>query len=81
MIISYVPKGVCAHKFTIHLSDGVVQRVEVEGGCDGNLKGISELVAGMRAEDVVSRLEGLTCGRKPTSCPDQLANALRSQIE
>lgn len=61
----------------IDVEDGVVRELQVLGGCNGNLKGISSLVKGMKIEDVIERLEGIRCGMKPTSCPDQLARALK----
>lgn len=64
----------------IEVEDGVVKSLKVIGGCDGNLKGISKLVEGMRAEDVIERLEGIRCGFKNTSCPAQLAEALKKHI-
>lgn len=78
MIYTYRPKGVCSQLMKLDVEDGVVRSLEVLGGCDGNLHGISRLVAGMQVEDVIRRLEGIRCGRKPTSCPDQLAQALKS---
>lgn len=77
MVIEYTPKGVCSRRMRIEVEDGVVKSLKVEGGCHGNLQGISKLVVGMKTEDVISRLEGIRCGMKPTSCPDQLAKALR----
>lgn len=64
----------------IEVEDGVVKSLKVIGGCDGNLKGISRLVEGMRAEDVIESLEGIRCGFKNTSCPAQLAEALKKHI-
>ena len=79
MIFDYTPKGVCSKKMRITLDDNdVIEKVEVLGGCSGNLQGISALIKGQKAEDVIDRLEGIKCGRKPTSCPDQLARGLRS---
>lgn len=77
MTITYQTKGTCSRTMTIEVEDGVVQSLQVEGGCDGNLQGLSRLVAGMRTEEVIARLEGIRCGDKPTSCPDQLARALK----
>ncbi len=76
--ISYRPRGVCSQKMEIDVEDGVIQAVRVLGGCSGNLKGISSLLKGMDVEEAISRLEVIRCGRKPTSCPDQLAQALKS---
>ncbi len=80
MTIEYTPRGVCSRKMIIEVEDGVVKNLKVIGGCDGNLKGISKLVEGMRAEDVIERREGIRCGFKNTSCPAQLAEALKKHI-
>ena len=61
-------------------ADHTIARVEVLGGCNGNLKGISQLLVGMKAEDAIARMEGTTCGNKPTSCPDQIAHALKGAL-
>ena len=74
---TYRPKGVCSQQMNITVEDGRVQNLEVLGGCDGNLKGIGRLIAGMPVDEVISRLEGIRCGYKDTSCPDQLAKALK----
>ncbi len=76
----YQPKGVCSTSIDIELEDGVVKSVAFTGGCNGNLQGISRLIEGMKAEDAISRLKGIRCGFKNTSCPDQLAQALESMI-
>lgn len=76
--ISYTPNGVCSRKMEIDVEDGIVKNLTVIGGCNGNLQGISSLVIGMKVEDVISRLEGIKCGFKNTSCPDQLAKALKN---
>ena len=65
----------------MEITDRIIRRVEVKGGCDGNLKGISKLLGGMRAEDAIERLEGTKCGLKNTPCPDQLSRALRECLE
>lgn len=78
MVMEYKPSGVCSRKMVIDVEEGVVKSLEVVGGCHGNLQGISKLVEGMKVEDVISRLEGIRCGFKPTSCPDQLAKALKT---
>ena len=80
MTITYKTRGTCSSKMTVEVEDGVVQSLKVDGGCSGNLQGISRLVAGMKAEDVIARLEGIKCGFKPTSCPDQLAKALKQAL-
>ena len=80
MTINYTPKGVCARAFQIQVEDGIIRSVNITGGCNGNLKGISRLVEGMKVEDVIQRIEGLQCGFKNTSCPDQLAQALKQAL-
>lgn len=80
MTIRYTPKGVCSRAFQIQVEDGVIRQVRIEGGCDGNLKGLSSLLEGMRAEEAIGRLEGIRCGSKATSCPDQLARALKAAL-
>lgn len=76
--IQYTPKGVCSRRMEIDVEDGTIQAVRVLGGCNGNLQGIASLLKGMRVEDAVKRMEGIKCGMKPTSCPDQLAQALKT---
>ena len=76
MTVTYKPKGVCSSKIDIEVEDGIVTRLQFTGGCSGNLQGLSRLVTGMRAEEVIAKLEGLRCGGKATSCPDQLAKAV-----
>ena len=80
MVYTYRPKGVCAQMMKIELEDGVIKEVQVLGGCNGNLQGISALVRGMRAEDAIERMKGIRCGFKKTSCPDQLATALEEAL-
>lgn len=80
MTIQYQPRGVCSRQILIEVEDGIVKSLQVMGGCHGNLQGISKLVEGMKVEDVVARLEGIRCGFKPTSCPDQLAQALKQAL-
>ena len=75
--ISYDPRGVCSRHMEIDVEDGVIQAVRVTGGCNGNLQGVSALLKGMTVEDAIARMEGIHCGMKPTSCPDQLAQALK----
>ena len=77
MTINYQPKGTCSQQMTIEVEDGVVKSFQVMGGCHGNLQGIGRLVEGMKVEEVIRRLDGICCGFKPTSCPDQLAQALK----
>ena len=79
---SFPNVGTCSKQTNIVLNDDhTIESVEVIGGCNGNLKGISSLVTGMKLEDVIARLDGITCGSKPTSCPDQIAAGLRKFIE
>ena len=78
--IQYTPKGVCSRQMEIDVEDGAIQSVRVQGGCSGNLQGIMSLLKGMRVEDAIERLEGIRCGMKPTSCPDQLAQALKAAL-
>ena len=78
MTYSYRPRGVCSQLMEIDVEDGRVQGLRVMGGCDGNLQGIARLIAGMEVDEVIRRLEGVRCGRKDTSCPDQLAKALKA---
>ena len=77
MTINYQTKGTCSKQINIEVEDGKVVDVEFIGGCNGNLKGISQLVRGMDIEAVIAKLEGTKCGFKNTSCPDQLAQALK----
>ena len=77
MQYEYKTKGTCSQSISFEVNDGIVSNVQYFGGCNGNLKGISSLVEGMPIDEVISRLEGTTCGMKPTSCPDQLAQALK----
>ena len=77
MIYEYTTKGTCSRKITLELEGKTIKHVEFEGGCNGNLKGISKLVEGMDMDFVIERFSGNTCNNKPTSCPDQLAIALR----
>lgn len=76
----YKTKGTCSTMIDVELKDGVIDFVKFTGGCNGNLQGISALVKGMKPEEAISRLKGIRCGFKPTSCPDQLAHALEEMI-
>ncbi|MBO5094055.1 MAG: TIGR03905 family TSCPD domain-containing protein [Lachnospiraceae bacterium] len=76
--MKYQPKGVCSSAIDIDVQDGIIRSVSFTGGCNGNLQGISSLVKGMKVEDAISKLKGIKCGFKSTSCPDQLAQALES---
>jgi uncharacterized protein (TIGR03905 family) len=73
----YRPQGVCSQLINVELDGDVIKSVEFVGGCAGNTMGISQLVKGMNVDEAIRRMEGITCGFKPTSCPDQLAKALR----
>ncbi len=81
MQINYRPEGVCSQRMIIDVENGVITSAQIIGGCDGNTKGLCKLVVGMPVDKVISDLEGITCGRKPTSCPDQLSKALRKLKE
>jgi uncharacterized protein (TIGR03905 family) len=74
----YKTKGTCSQMICFDINDNKVTNVQFFGGCNGNLKGIGALVEGMNIDDVIARVEGITCGMKSTSCPDQLAQALKA---
>ena len=78
MQFEYKTKGTCSQRIYFEIEDGKLKNVSFFGGCNGNLKGISSLVEGMDVDDVIAKLEGTTCGFKSTSCPDQLAQALKA---
>ena len=77
MQYDYKTRGTCSREISFEVEDGKVKNVQFYGGCNGNLKGIAALVEGMNIDDVIARVEGIHCGMKPTSCPDQLAQALK----
>lgn len=77
MQFEYKTKGTCAQRILFELDGNIVKNVQFLGGCNGNLKGIASLIEGMDADEVISRVEGIHCGMKSTSCPDQLACALK----
>ena len=81
MQFEYTTKGTCSRQILFTIEDGKVLNVQYIGGCNGNLKGIGALVEGMDIDEVITRLEGTTCGPKNTSCPDQLAQALKQAKE
>ena len=81
MKFTYRPKGVCSQLMEIDVEDGKIKSVDVMGGCSGNLQGIAALVAGMDVEEAIRRMEGIRCGYKATSCPDQLAQALKASLQ
>ena len=72
MTYTYIPRGVCSRQMTVEIENDTIKHVDIVGGCNGNLKGIASLLQGMRVEDAIARMEGITCGPRPTSCPDQL---------
>ena len=76
----YKSSGVCSREFIFDIEDDRVKSLEVIGGCNGNLKGIAKLITGMKLEDIISRIEGVKCGFKKTSCPDQIACALKAYL-
>lgn len=78
MQFEYKTKGTCSQRILFEIEEGKVKNVQFLGGCNGNLKGIGALVEGMDIDDVIARIEGTTCGMKSTSCPDQLAQALKA---
>ena len=78
MTYTYRPRGVCSQYMELEVENGILRSFRVLGGCDGNLQGIARLVAGMPVDEVIARLDGIRCGGKPTSCPDQLAQALKA---
>ena len=81
MQFEYKTKGTCSQHILFEIEDGKLTNVQFLGGCNGNLKGIGALVEGMHIDDVIARVDGINCGMKPTSCPDQLAQALKEAKE
>ncbi len=81
MQFEYTTKGTCSRKIFFEIEDGKVYNVEFLSGCNGNLQGIGKLVEGMDVDEVIRRIDGIRCGGKPTSCPDQLATALKQAKE
>jgi len=81
MQFEYKTKGTCSQMIFFEIEDGKVHNVQFLGGCNGNLQGIGKLVEGMELDEVITRIEGIHCGSKPTSCPDQLATALKKAKE
>lgn len=78
--MDYRPYGVCSQLIHVELDGDTIKNVEFIGGCNGNTQGIASLVKGMNAQDAIDRMEGITCGNKGTSCPDQLARALKQAL-
>ena len=81
MEFTYKTRGTCSREIAFEVENGKVKNVQFYGGCNGNMKGIGALVEGMDIDDVIARVEGVTCGMKATSCPDQLAQALKASKE
>lgn len=81
MIFEYDPKGVCSQHYTFDIEDDVIKSLKVIGGCQGNLTGISKIVVGMKIDNVIKAFEGTDCHFKGTSCPDQIAKALKAYKE
>lgn len=80
MEYTYVPSGVCSRMITFEVENEIISNVKFTGGCNGNLKGIASLVEGMNIHNAIEKLEGIRCGMKPTSCPDQLSKALKQAL-
>lgn len=81
MEYTYKTSGTCSREIHFEVVDGKVKNVRFVGGCNGNLQGIGALVEGMNVDDVIARIDGISCGGRPTSCPDQLARALKQAKE
>ena len=79
--LTYKTQGVCSRQIDIDYEDGIVCEVKFTGGCSGNTQGVCALIKGMKIEEAISRIEGIHCGPRPTSCPDQLSKALREALE
>lgn len=80
MNIDFTPRGVCSRRIKIEVNNGVIDNVQFTGGCNGNTQGVAALVKGMTVEDAISRMEGIDCNGRGTSCPDQLAQALKQAL-
>ncbi len=80
MTINYTPRGVCSRNITMEVTDGIIDSVKFMGGCNGNTQGVAALVKGMKVTEAIERLEGINCNGKGTSCPDQLAKALKEAL-
>lgn len=76
----YKTRGTCSQEIHVELDNDVIKNVEFVGGCSGNTQGVAILVKGMKADEAIARLEGIRCGMRPTSCPDQLAKALKQAL-
>lgn len=80
MKYTYYTSGTCSRQIDFEIEDNIIKQVLFTGGCHGNLQGISRLVQGMSCDEAIAKLEGIRCGYKPTSCPDQLAKALKKAL-
>lgn len=80
MTVNYTPRGVCSRNISIEITNGIIDSVKFTGGCSGNTQGVAALVSGMKVDEAIKRLEGIDCNGKGTSCPDQLAKALRQAL-
>lgn len=80
-MFTYYPEGVCSSMFEIELDGDTIKEVIITGGCHGNLQAVSKLIEGMKVDEAISKLEGIRCGFKATSCPDQIAKALRAATQ
>ena len=80
-IVQYLPQGVCSKVLQFRIKDGVILDFDAVGGCSGNLRGIGAIVKGMKIDEVAQKFEGVPCGNRPTSCPDQISKALNAYME
>ena len=80
MTYTYIPRGTCSRKIEFELDNGIIKNMRFIGGCSGNTTGLSQLVEGMDAKAVIAKLKGVRCGMRPTSCPDQMAQALEAAL-
>lgn len=80
MKYQYTPAGVCSKHIELDIEDGIIRDISVTGGCHGNLQGVASLLRGMPAAEAIARLEGIRCGQKATSCPDQIAKAIKESL-
>lgn len=78
--ISYTPRGVCSRHIDIEVENGIIRSVVFNGGCSGNTQGVARLLIGMTVDEAIERLDGIRCGNKASSCPDQVAQALRQHL-
>lgn len=79
--MKFMPKGVCTKQIDFEIKDDVIESVKFTGGCPGNTMGVASLITGMNVQEAISRIEGIRCGNKSTSCPDQLAEALKLALK